>query len=177
MKTKFNVRAKAADKEIPVDKTKLISMLYEVLCEEWLAYYQSWIGAILMEGPLKNEIKPELFIHATQELNHALSLKERLHQLGFSKEFGSSDQKKQARCQPPLNYHIESILNKNLDNERITIERYRELADYTIGRDPVTYQVISKILDDELNHVKAIQEWLGAITKVKEKKFEYSFIA
>ena len=177
MKTKFNVRAKAADKETSFDKTKLISMLYEALSEEWLTYYQSWIGAILMEGPLKNEIKPELFIQATQELNHALSLKKRLDQLGFSKEFSSPDQKKQARCQPPLNYHIVSILNKNLDNERITIERYRELADYTIDRDPLTYKVISKKLDDELNHAKAIEEWLRAITKVKEKKIEFSFTA
>ncbi len=177
MKTKFNVRAKATDKELFFDRKKLISMLSEALSEEWLTYYQSWIGAILMEGPMKNEIKPELFIHATQELNHALALKERLHQLGFSNEYTNSDQRKQARCQPPLNYYIESILNKNLDNERISIERYQQLADYTIERDPMTYQMISKILDDELNHVKAIEEWLSDISTVKERKHEFSFMA
>jgi bacterioferritin len=177
MKTKFNVRAKAADKKLSFDREKLISMLNEALSDEWLTYYQSWIGAILMEGPLKNEIKPELFIHATQELNHALSLKERLRQLGFSKEYTNYDQQKHARCQPPLNYHIESILTKNLDNERITIDRYQQLVDYTIDIDPITYKIVSKILDDELNHFKAIEEWLEAISKVKEKKHEYSFMA
>jgi len=34
-----------------VDAPTLIQMLNEALCEEWLAYYQYWIGARMMEGP------------------------------------------------------------------------------------------------------------------------------
>ncbi|MDD4576821.1 MAG: ferritin-like domain-containing protein, partial [Bacteroidales bacterium] len=56
---------------LKLDVKKLIKMLNEALSEEWLAYYQYWIGARVMEGPMRSEIEPELLLHATQELNHA----------------------------------------------------------------------------------------------------------
>lgn len=55
-----------------VDVEDLIRMLNAALAEEWLAYYQYWIGARLMEGPMRSEVEPELLLHATQELNHAV---------------------------------------------------------------------------------------------------------
>ena len=39
-----------------VDVSKLLEMLNAALSEEWLAYYQYWIGARLMEGPMRSEI-------------------------------------------------------------------------------------------------------------------------
>ena len=56
---------------LDIDVNKLIKMLNEALSEEWLAFYQYWIGARIMEGPMRSEIEPELLIHANQELNHA----------------------------------------------------------------------------------------------------------
>ena len=63
---------KEAKKIASVDVEKLIGMLNAALAEEWLAYYQYWIGARLMEGPMRSEVEPELLLHATQELNHAV---------------------------------------------------------------------------------------------------------
>ena len=48
-----------------VDVRQLIDMLNAALSEEWLAYYQYWIGARLMEGPMRSEVEPELLLHAT----------------------------------------------------------------------------------------------------------------
>ena len=42
---------KEARKVSALDIKKLIKMLNAALSEEWLAYYQYWIGARLMEGP------------------------------------------------------------------------------------------------------------------------------
>ena len=44
---------------IGVDKKELIQMLNEALSEEWLAYYQYWIGARVMEGPMRREVEEE----------------------------------------------------------------------------------------------------------------------
>ena len=65
-----------------LDVEKLIRMLNEALAEEWLAYYQYWIGARMMEGPMRSEVEPELLLHATQELGHAELVVNRIIQLG-----------------------------------------------------------------------------------------------
>jgi len=179
MKTKFNVNVKVGVKTLEVNKQELITMLNEALNDEWLTYYQSWIGAILMEGPMKNEIKGELFIHANQELNHALSIKNRLYQLGFAVNPNVEGQKKECRCQTPSDHSIEVILHKNLNNERIAIQRYQQIADYTFRKDPVTNQLINKILEEEIDHVQDIEEWLSIITKTEEEKntrYKYSVL-
>ncbi|MDC7242238.1 MAG: ferritin-like domain-containing protein [Spirochaetales bacterium] len=67
---------------INLDVDKLIEILNKALAEEWLAYYQYWIGARMMEGPMRSEIEPELLLHATQELGHAELVVNRIIQLG-----------------------------------------------------------------------------------------------
>jgi bacterioferritin len=67
---------------LQIDVHKLIDMLNAALSEEWLAYYQYWIGTRLMEGPMRSEIEPELLLHTTQELNHAVLVVNRIIQLG-----------------------------------------------------------------------------------------------
>jgi len=61
-----------------VDVDQLLKMLNAALAEEWLAYYQYWIGAQIMEGPMRSEIEPELMLHANQELGHALLVVNRI---------------------------------------------------------------------------------------------------
>ncbi|HQH40664.1 MAG TPA: ferritin-like domain-containing protein, partial [Bacteroidales bacterium] len=82
---------------LDLDIKKLLEMLNAALCEEWLAYYQYWIGAKLMEGPMRSEIEPELLLHATQELNHAVLVVDRIIQLGGTPVLNPSDWPKFAR--------------------------------------------------------------------------------
>ena len=63
---------KEAIKVSSVDVKKLIKMLNAALSEEWLAYYQYWIGARLMEWLMRSEVEPELLVHANEELNHSV---------------------------------------------------------------------------------------------------------
>ena len=65
-----------------VDVDKLLEMLNGALAEEWLAYYQYWIGARVMEGPMRSEVEAELLKHADEELEHAEMVAERIIQLG-----------------------------------------------------------------------------------------------
>ncbi len=57
---------KEAIKVSSVDVKKLLDMLNAALSEEWLAYYQYWIGARLMEGPMRSELSPNCFYMPTR---------------------------------------------------------------------------------------------------------------
>lgn len=158
-----------------LDVSKLIDMLNAALSEEWLAYYQYWIGARVMEGPMRSEVEPELLLHADEELAHAVQLVDRIIQLGGTPVLTPEDWTKLARCKyaVPSDYYIEAILNQNLEGERCAIERYQEIAAYTEGKDYATYQMAVGILNDELEHEEDIESWITDIERLKEdiKKF------
>ncbi len=153
-----------------IDVKKLIQMLNAALSEEWLAYYQYWIGARMMEGPMRSEIEPELLVHADQELNHAVLVVNRIIQLGGIPVLNPSDWPKLGRCEydAPEDPYVEVILNQNLKGERCAIQRYQEIADYTAGKDYATHQMATIILNEELEHEQDIEDWLTDIDRMKE---------
>lgn len=155
---------------LDLDVKKLIGMLNEALSEEWLAYYQYWIGSRIMEGPMRSEIEPELMLHATQELNHATLVATRIIQLGGMPVTNPADWFKLAKCkyEDPTDPYVEVILNQNLVGERCAIQRYKELADFTNGKDHATHQMATTILNEELEHEQDIEEFLTDINRLKE---------
>jgi bacterioferritin len=153
-----------------LDVEVLLRMLNEALAEEWLAYYQYWIGARMMEGPMRSEVEPELLLHATQELGHAELIVNRIIQLGGEPILNPDNWKKLARCpyDEPNDPYIEVILTQNLNGERCAIQRYEEIASYTMGKDHSTHQMAITILNDELEHENDIEAWLKDIERLKE---------
>jgi bacterioferritin len=153
-----------------LDKSELLRQLNEALAEEWLAYYQYWIGARLMEGPMRSEIEPELLLHANQELGHAVLVVGRIIQLGGIPLLNPSDWPKFSRCdyEEPSDPYVETILNQNLRGERCAIQRYKEIADFTNGKDHTTHQMAVTILTEETEHEQDIEDWLTDIERMKE---------
>jgi bacterioferritin len=144
---------------LSINVNKLIDMLNAALSEEWLAYYQYWIGARLMEGPMRSEIEPELLLHATQELNHAVLVVDRIIQLGGTPVIHPKEWFKHSRCeyQEPADLYVEVILEQNLQGERCAIQRY------------TTHQMATTILSEELEHENDIEEWLTDMNRMKEE--------
>jgi bacterioferritin len=155
---------------IGIDKDELIRMLNEALAEEWLAYYQYWIGARMMEGPMRSEIAPELLLHATQEQGHAVLVVDRIIQLGGIPVLTPADWMKLSRCEyeTPTDPYVEVVLNQNLRGERCAIKRYKEIADFTNGKDHTTHQMATTILNEELEHEQDIEEFLSDLERMKE---------
>jgi bacterioferritin len=153
-----------------VDVQKLIGMLNGAFSEEWLAYYQYWIGARLMEGPMRSEIEPELLLHANQELNHAVLVVGRIIQLGGTPVVHPADWFKFSHCEydAPTDPYVEVVLNQNLKGERCAIKRYKELADFTNGKDYTTHQMATTILAEELEHEQDIEDWITDLRRMKE---------
>jgi len=162
---------KEAIKIASLDVEKLIEMLNAALSEEWLAYYQYWIGAKVMEGPMRSEIEPELILHATEELAHAELVANRIIQLGGTPVLNPLQWPKLAGCEyeEPSDPYVEVILEQNLRGERCAIQRYQEIADYTNGKDHSTYQMAVQILNDELEHEHDIEDWLVDLNRMKEE--------
>ena len=155
---------------LSLDVNALITMLNEALSEEWLAYYQYWIGARLMEGPMRSEIEPELLLHATQELNHATLVVNRIIQLGGTPVMTPADWMKLAKCdyEAPVDPYVEVVLEQNLRGERCAIQRYKQLADFTNGKDHTSHQMVTTILNEELEHEQDIEDWILDIQRMKE---------
>ncbi len=153
-----------------VDVKKLLEMLNGALSEEWLAYYQYWVGARLMEGPMRSEIEPELLVHANEELNHAVLVVNRIIQLNGTPVINPNEWTKLARCkyEAPSDPYVEVILEQNLRGERCAIKRYEEIANYTVGKDHATYQMAVTILEDELEHEHDIEDWIRDLARMKE---------
>ena len=153
-----------------LDVEKLLEMLNAALAEEWLAYYQYWIGARLMEGPMRSEIEPELLLHATQEFGHAELVVNRIIQLGGTPILNPDAWTKHAGCsyEEPNDPYVEVILEQNLTGERCAIQRYEEIARFTEGKDYATYQMAINILNDELEHEHDIEDWLKDIERMKD---------
>lgn len=145
-----------------LDVKKLIEMLNAALSEEWLAYYQYWVGARLIEGAMRPSVEKELLLHANEELGHAEKLIDRIIQLNGTPVLSPEEWFKLARCKyyPPTNTYIEAILDDNLKGERCAIERYQEIADFTFGKDHMTYKIATEILAEELEHEQEIEDWL-----------------
>lgn len=154
-----------------VDINRLLEMLNAALSEEWLAYYQYWIGARLMEGPMRSEVEPELLLHATQELNHATLVVDRIIQLGGTPVINPANWFTLARCSydEPSDPYIEVILEQNLKGERCAIQRYKEIADFTSGKDHSTHQMAVTILNEELEHENDIEDWITDLRRMKEE--------
>ena len=56
---------------VGVNTEKVLSLLTKAFADEWLAYYQYWLGAKVAKGPMKEAVIAELLQHAADELRHA----------------------------------------------------------------------------------------------------------
>lgn len=144
---------------VKMDVDELIGLLNKALADEWLAYYQYWIGAKVVKGPMKDAAISELTIHATEELNHANLIAGRIIQLRGTPVLSPEDWVRLSNCgyERPEDEYIEVILNQNIKGEQCAIRVYNELLDKTRVADPVTYNMIIGILSQEVEHEEDLQ--------------------
>jgi bacterioferritin len=148
----------------------ILELLNNALADEWLAYYQYWIGAKVVVGPMKGEVQAELIEHANDELRHADMLVERILQLGGIPIINPKQWYKQTNCgyEAPTDPNVWKILDQNIKGEQCAISVYSKLLKETMQTDPVTYQIVVEILRDEEEHeedLEGIVEDLEDLTK------------
>jgi len=65
------VGRKSVEMADKLDLRKLIELLNTAFADEWLAYYQYWIGVKVVLGPMRGQLVAGLKEHAADELRHA----------------------------------------------------------------------------------------------------------
>ena len=129
-----------------LDVESLISQLNAALAEEWLAYYQYWIGALVVEGAMRPNVQSEFPVLDPQKWSEL------------------------ARCKydTPQDFDSVCLLNDNVASERCAILRYQEIADFTNGKDFTTCDMAKKILAEEEEHEQDLQDYLTDIARMKK---------
>ncbi len=137
----------------------ILTLLNKAYASEWLAYYQYWLGAKLIKGPMKGEVAAELTLHATEELTHATLLAGRIIQLGGTPVLTPEGWAKESPCayDAPADPYVAVLLDQNIAGEQCAISTYKGLMEATKDIDMVTYNLALTILEQEIEHEEDLQ--------------------
>ena len=153
-----------------IDVSKVLEQLNAALSEEWLSFYQYWIGALVAEGAMRAEIQKELQKHAEAEYKHAKLVADRIIELEGVPVLNPKKWFELARCQysAPDDFDVQRILFQNVIAERCAIKRYEDIASFTEGIDFTTCNMAKFILAEEEDHEQDLQDYLDDIARMKK---------
>jgi len=147
--------------ENAVSREKLIDLLNEDLAREYQAIIAYVIYSQTMKGAAYTDIAGELEIHAAEELSHALQIAKQIDYLNGTPTNTPKPVK--------LSDQAEDMLRFDLENERVTIQNYRQrirqaesLGEYALG------EVLRKIIAQEQEHLQDLADALGIDTPAIE---------
>ncbi|ETA68815.1 MAG: bacterioferritin [Methanolobus sp.] len=142
-----------------LDVNELIDLLNKALADEWLAYYQYWIGAKVIKGPMREAATAELIEHANDELRHADMVSNRIVQLGGTPVLSPQEWYEITNCgyEAPEDSFVKKILEQNIKGEQCAIQVYSNILEKVKDKDPVTYEIVLQILTDEIEHEDDLQ--------------------
>ncbi|WP_424244824.1 bacterioferritin [Elusimicrobium posterum] len=158
------------EKGMKVDE--VIGLLQKAYADEWLAYYQYWIGAKVAEGAMRTSVQAELEEHAKEELEHADKVAERIIQLGGTPILEPKDWYKHTNCgyDAPADPDVIELLKQNISAERCAIEVYKKLFEATKGKDILTAKLALHIMEDEIEHEHDLEDLQKDIEHIQTKK-------
>jgi bacterioferritin len=155
---------------VGTDLGELIEKLSSAFADEWLAYYQYWVGARIAEGPMRGIVAAELVEHAGEELGHAERLAERIIQLGGKPVLNPEDWGKLTTCgyEAPEDPYVATLLGQNIRAEQCAIKVYQELMQITKEVDPITYNLALEIMTDEVEHEDELEAIAADLAFMKQ---------
>lgn len=142
-----------------IEAQAVIEILNKAYCDEWLAYYQYFIEAKVVKGLMKDAVLAELNLHAADELRHATMISGRIIQLGGTPILHPGEWLTHSNCgyDAPTNPDVRAILDQAVKGEQCAISTYSKMLDIVREKDVVTYDLVSQILADEVEHEEDLQ--------------------
>lgn len=142
-----------------IEAEEVVKLLNKAYCDEWLAYYQYFVESKVVKGIMKDAAIAELTQHAADELRHATMVADRLITLGGTPVLRPDEWTKYSNCgyEAPDNPDVMAILEQAIKGEQCAISVYSEIAEMTREKDIVTYDMVSQILADEVEHEEDLQ--------------------
>ena len=141
---------KATKEIVEGNVDEIVEELNKALADEWLAYMQYLFAANLMKDP--NVVK-ELQAIAKDELEHADELTNRIIKLGGTPIINPKDFYEKTNC----GYEVPSedakkVLEDAVKGEGCAIRVYNRVAKMTKDSDPITYNLMLHIMEEEQDH-------------------------
>ena len=108
---------------------------------------------------MKDAAIVELTEHANDELRHANMVADRILQLGGTPLLNPKDWFTQTNCgyEEPKDFDVVSLLEDSIKGEQCAISTYANIADIVKDKDIITYNIVSQILADEVEHEEDLQ--------------------
>ncbi len=156
---------------VGLNLSELIERLNKALSDEWLAYYQQWVGALVSKGRMHSEVENELAQHAKEEFEHAEILAKRIIQLGGTPVLKPEEWYKLTNCgyDAPSDPDTEALLLQNIRGEQCAISVYKSLLEFIGNKDIVTMHLLIEILEDEVEHEEDLEVLLEDLRSFKGK--------
>jgi len=154
---------------VELDLEQLVQELKRAYLDELLAFYSYWVTAQVAEGWHGEELVEHFEQEAREELEHAKKLALRIVELGGDPVVHPRDWEAGANAPwtaPRRDWaDADGMVEDQLRAERQAIEVYNRLAKLTFGKDPVTYQLATELLADEVRH----EEFLEALVAKRRR--------
>ena len=153
-----------------IEINEVIGLLNKAYADEWLAYYQYFIEAKVIKGIMKDAAIAELEQHANDELRHANMVADRILQLGGTPLLNPKEWFTHTNCgyEEPKDFDVVAILEDSIKGEQCAISTYSNIADIVKDKDIITYNIVSEILADEVEHEEDLQALHDDITDFVE---------
>ena len=150
-----------------IEVSEIINLLNRAYADEWLAYFQYFIESKVVKGIMKDAAIVELNQHAADELRHATMVADRIIQLGGVPLLNPNEWMKKTNCgyDEPKDFDVVSVLQDAIKGEQCAIKTYSSIVDLVKDKDIVTYDIVSQILADEVEHEEDLQSLHDDITE------------
>lgn len=150
----------AVTKGYSANRESVLKLLNEALATEVvcnLRYRRHYFMAV---GPNSEAAKAEFMEHATQELQHADQIAERIVQLGGEPDLNPATLLERSHAEYVPGRTLEDMIKENLVAERIAIDSYREIIQYLGDKDPTSRRLMEEILATEEEHAEDMSSLL-----------------
>jgi bacterioferritin len=151
---------------LEIDVNEVLKDLNSAYADEWLAHYQYFLYAQVIEGINAEILKEKLEEQSKDEMDHAEQLINRILELGGKP---TTDIMKASTCgfsEPPEDYSdLAKVIELVLEGERCAIEKYNALAKKYHMKDLVTHEIFEDLLTDEVGDE---EDWENFLPSLKQ---------
>ena len=143
-------------KEIVGNADEIVGEMNKALADEWLAYMQYTFASKIVKAPV---VIKELERIAKEELEHADELTERIIKLGGTPIVDPKQFYEKTNCgyEVPVE-DAGKVVEAAIKGEGCAIKVYDKIAKMTKDSDPITYQLILHIMEEEEEHEQTFED-------------------
>ncbi len=150
------------------DVGKTVDILQAVLATELVCVLRYTQHSIVATGLSSEGVRAEFTQHAKEELEHVMTVAERINQLGGEPDFDPKGLASRAASEYATGSDLVAMIGENLVAERIAVDHYRELIRYFGDDDPATRVMLESILVVEEEHASDMLDLLSIHGGVKK---------